>query len=738
MKFKPKRWHKIVKISIACIVAVLILLNTLLTNYLRKNIEKTYSALLNAEVSIENLRINYFNGTIKVFNILITGKNEFKNDTLLIADKLVFAKPEYDKTSKNIVISEMRIVNLKMNNIISQNGNSCWNIEKNNKLSEDEEDLSSFDIFVKAINVENSELLIINRKNNEIQSFTNINLKMNLHKQDLDIISDFNAGCTVNTKDLGNKKLSLSGNSKYSDKKIEAEATFKYDEFPVEIEICWFTDSLSEENSFIKLKTDFAKLQKQKDIETKGNLEIELISHGIFNRSYDFNFQLNVKADSISFVNHKNNASLRANFITKISYDNSGPDLFNFISNDIFLMSGTDTLKGFMDFRVNDTLTLVNSDLKGSFDSEILNLIYEDITFLTDFKISTTSSLKGKIDNYKKDLLGEYITNIEINSPGFNVPELQVSFIKDKFSVETFIVSDIITGKIDYCINEIQNLYNQATVKHNLVIDISKLSIPDSDGSTVSYMPDIDQSRQFKFPQKTETAIIINIDSIQMMNKVLQNLHSKVILSPDKFGIYILNLDIGTGRLNGEFSFNKESEYLVSNSSLIFDNMDLAYFADFNTNISGVLNIDLKNTVYSVENEIEHPKNNGVNKIRIEGFRLHTGLLKSYEINEDYLTIGNTEIIAILEGDSLIVKPAFLTINDANVKVIADYNIITDSIMVSALFDIPDSYLSSKIKLLISLFASDSNLKIPKDKDRSTYLLKISGLIDDLEYNIYE
>jgi hypothetical protein len=738
MKFKPKRWHKIVKISIVCILAVLILLNTLLTNYLRKNIEKTYSALLNAEVSIENLRINYFNGTIKVFDVLITGKNEFRTDTLLIADKLVFAKPEYDKTNKTIIISEMRVVNLKMNNIISQNGKSCWDIEKNTNISEDEEDLSNFKIFVKTVTLENSELLIINRKSNEIQSFTNINLKLNSVREDVDIISEFNAECVINTKDLGNKKLSLSGNSKYSDKRIEAGATIKYDEFPVKLEICVITDSLSEENSFVKLNTDFAKLPKQKDIETKGNLEVEIFSKGVFSKNFDFNFQLIVKADSISFVNHKNKSSLKANLNTAISYDNSGKEFFSFVSKDIFLQSGTDTLKGFIDFRVNDTVTFANSDITGSFNSEILNIIYDDITFLTDLKISTTSNLQGHIDKYKNELMGEYIANIEINTPGFNIPELQLSFVKNKFSVQSFIVSERITGKIDYSIENIQNLYNDATIKHNLIVDISKLSIPDSDGSAVSLMPNLDQSRQFKFPQKTESAILVNIDSIEIKDKVLQNLHSEVIMTPNKFGIYLLNLDIGTGRLNGEFSFNKESEYLVSNSLLVLDNMDLIYFADSNTNISGVLNIDLKNTVYSSENEIEHPKNNGVNKIRLEGFRLQTGLFKSYEINEDYLNVGNTEIITILDGDSLFVKPTFITINDAKVNVRANYNIITDSIMVSALFDIPDSYLSSKVKLLISMFASDSNLKLPKNKNRNTYLLKISGLIEDLEYNVYE
>ncbi|MDD3860209.1 MAG: hypothetical protein PHW83_08415 [Bacteroidales bacterium] len=738
MKFKPKRWHKIVRISIVCILAVLILLNTILTNYLRKNIEKTYSSLLNAEVSIENLRINYFNGTIKVFDILITGKNEFKTDTLLIADKLVFAKPEFDKTNKTIVINEMRIVNLRMNNIVSQNGHSCWDIDKTSKISDEEEDLSSFNIFVKTIILENSELLIINRKNNEIQSFRNINLRFNSEREESDITSEFSAECVINTKDFENKKLSLSGKSKYNDKKIEAEATIKYNEFPIKLEFCAITDSLSEENSFVKLNTDFSKLPKQKDIETKGNLAIEVISKGIFNKAFDFNFQLIVKADSISFVNNKNKSSLILNFDTEISYNLTENEFFRFISEDVYMVSGTDSLKGFFNFCVNDTMTTAKSEIMGSFNSDILNSIYDDISFLTGIKVSTYSNLEGQINKLKKELLGEYFTNIEINTPNFNIPEIQLSFNNNNFSFESYIVSDRITGKISYSIDEIENIYTDATIKHNFALDISKLYLAGSGGSAVSFMPDLNQSREFKFPQKNETTVSIIIDTIQIKDKVLKNIYSEIILSPYRFGVDKLSLEIGTGSLNGEFSFAKESDYLISTNSLILKNMDLAYFEDSNTNISGILNIDLKNTIYSSENENLHPKNFGLNKIRIDGFRLQTGLLKSYEIDEEYLCLGNTEIITILEGDSLIVQPTIISINDANLNMKANYNIVTDSLMVSALIDIPDDYLSTKIKLLISMFASDSKLKLPKNKNRNTYLLKISGLIEDLEYSIFE
>lgn len=738
MKFKPKRWHKIVLISIAGVSATLILFNILLTNYIRKSIEETYSSLLKSDVSIRKLKINYFSGTIKLYDILITGKRDFKSDTLLSADKFILSISEFDKKNNRIIIEELRVANLRINNIVSQSGENCWDIEKNQDIQDDEDILNDLKIFVKTIVLENSELFILNRQDLKTQSYTNVNLKIYSVREDDNIISEFSADCIINTGYFEKRKFSLSGKSKYNDNKIEAGATLRYGDFPIQLKIGIITDSLSEEMSYINLNADFSKLPKNKNVETKGDLEISISSKGIFKSDYDFNFSLDLIADSISIINFKNNSRIIANFNTKIGYKSSKQEIFSFISEDIFLYSGIEPVRGYIDFKATDSATYAKSNIIGSFNSDVLNLIYENNTFLTEIKINTSSDLEGEINKYSKALSGEYISDIVISNPDFNILELNIGFIKNSFSVKSKIVSQMLSGKFNYSIEEIENLYNDATLKHNFIIDFSKLSIPVSGGIESPYIPKIDKSEKFRFPHKTELSLTIDIDSITIKDKALTNLHSEIKLLPNSFGIYNLNLEIGDGLLTGELSLKQDSKYQVLQNSLCLRNLDLSYFADSAMNISGKLNIDLENTIYSSETDENIPKNNGINLIRFEDFELKTSLLKQYEIDEDALILGNTEIITILDGDNLQIKPTLLTINDANINLKANYNLITDSISVNVLLDIPNTYLSSKIKILISMFASDSEFKLQKKENRNIYLIRIIGYLSDPEYIIYE
>ncbi|HOZ30318.1 MAG TPA: hypothetical protein PLL66_05325 [Bacteroidales bacterium] len=738
MKIKPKPWHKIVKIGIACILAVLILLNTILTNYLRKSIEKSYSALLHSEVIIDNLNINYFTGTIKLFDILIIGKNEFKSDTLLSIDKLVFKKPEYDKENKTVVINELRVINLRMNNITSKDGKSCWDIDKQGKGLIEDETLGDFKFFVEKFVCDNLALCVINRQTNESQRYTDINLDINSINEGESVISTINAEGIIDNGKSKTNKLALSGTTKYNDKDFEAKACLEYNDFPIDIDVFIVVDSLSHDISHLNLKTDFSKLPKHKNVETSGIFEIGLSSAGVFNKDFDFNFRLNLFADNINFINHKNKSSLSANFKTEISYAFSAKEIFSLISNDMILTSGSDTLRGFINFNATDTLIYANSDILGNFDSNVFNSIFEDETFLTGIKIQSSSNLNGILDEHNKQLNGQYITDIEISNPDFNIPEMNITFLKNNFEIDSYIVSKYLTGKLVYSINEIQNLYNNSTIKQNINIDISKLYLPMSKGAKPEFIPNFKPKSNFSFAQNTETEVLFNIDSIIIKDKVLENLHSEIKSTPDEFCIYNINLDIEDAKLCGEFSLINEPDYIISQNSFNLKNLDLAYFAESDQKISGIVNFVSNNTIYSSKDDIEIPLNQGLNTLLIENFKLKTGTLKSYKIDEEFIDIKRAEITAILDGDSLIIEPTQISINDADVNLKANFNILTDSISLFALLDIPDKYVSSEVKLLISLFASNEDLDLPRKTGRMIYLLKISGPIEKPEYNIYK
>ena len=66
------------------------------------------------------------------------------------------------------------------------------------------------------------------------------------------------------------------------------------------------------------------------------------------------------------------------------------------------------------------------------------------------------------------------------------------------------------------------------------------------------------------------------------------------------------------------------------------------------------------------------------------------------------------------------------------------YAIRSYYVLVPVLFDIPDKYLSSKIKLAISMFSESSEKRIPEKEKRNTYLLRIGGTITNPEYKVFE
>jgi len=738
MKFKPKPWHKIVKISIVCILAVLILFNTILTNYLRKNIEKTYSQLLNADVSIEDLRINYLNGSIKLFNILILGKNEFFSDTLLSAKKFVIRSPELNKNTGTIILNELFVENLKMVNIISENGNSCWDVKTTPKSLNEEENLSDFKFFVNKLILQNTEITTLNRQTGKSQSYSNISVEINSKHVNDDIISSFNAECSVKYDKSESHSLAISGNSNYNENTFEATATFEYNKFPVLIDVFVSYDSLSLDTSHIIFSTDFSKLPKQKNIETNGKLELELYSAGIFNKDIDFNFTFKMLADSITFSNPYTNSSLKANFDSEICYFYDKNEFFSIATKNMMLISDSDTLKGYMDYFTSDSIIYANSDISGSFNTNILNDIFEDQTFLTGVIINSSSNLNGKITQNDNQLSGQYITDIEISNPNFNIPELNIVLSKNIFQINSYIVSDYVTGKLQLSISKFKNMFDNSNINKNINIDISALHFPELSNNGAKFIPEFKSSGTFRFAQNSETETIISIDSLFIADKIITNLRTRIISTPVELAIYDINLDVGEAKLFGEYHIKKEQDIIVTNNSFTIKNLDLSYFANSNLNISGLVNCQINNTLYSANNEQGTKSNRGENTLKLENFKLMTETLNKYEINEDNINIKNADIKVILDGNFLYIEPTYFSINEANLSLKASYNFLSDSISLVAITDIPDSYLSPRIKLLMGLFVSDSETELPKKPNRSFYIFEISGLLDDPEYSLYE
>jgi hypothetical protein len=210
------------------------------------------------------------------------------------------------------------------------------------------------------------------------------------------------------------------------------------------------------------------------------------------------------------------------------------------------------------------------------------------------------------------------------------------------------------------------------------------------------------------------------------------------MLNPDLAEIKVNSTNIGTGKLHGIVSYQKEKELNFFKTDIELNDLDLSFFASDSTDVSGIINLKFKNTIYGGSDSLAFKKNEGVNILKIENFSFKTDFFRDYEIDEDYITIKNTEIVAEVNEDLLILLPSSLKINDADIKFKGNYNLVTDSISYDLLFDISDKYLNSKVKLAISIFSESYEKEIPEKEGRFTYLLRILGTLENLEYKVFE
>lgn len=739
MSIKLKRWHKITLISIAGILAVLIFFNIWLNSFLRKNIEESFNSVLNAKVNIEKLKVNFFTGSVNIYGFSITGKKDFKNDTIAYLEKLILKPLSYDSKTMSLNIRNITISELKIKSIISENGNNCWDniIKEDSTAGKENENLK---LFVENFNLENASVDIIDRQTNKNQYFSKINITINSKKESGKIISDFNSDCLSVTDYLGEKSFSVSGNLKYENNIIDAAAIVTANNFPLNINLKLNIDSISTIASELNIDADFSELPVTEDIVSKGKLKLKISSSGIFDNNPVKSFYAVFSADSLTLLNTANNKGLFADFDLTFNYDNSANRDIRISSDTISLSSGNEQLNGFLDFRINDSALIADSEITGSFGTRVLNDIFENVASLPVINFNVSSDIKGSLNAKENRLNGEFLADISFLGKQVKIPEFTATFNKDNFKLNTFICSDLLTGRFDYQLSGFENLFKPGTLKQLITTDISSIYIPETGGmaSPGNITGFENKSSDFRFPVKTETVLKLSVDSVISEQKAVTNINAELRYMPGLAEISNFSLNIGEGILSGKATYRKLNDNLQLMTDFKLQNLDLSFFANDSVDIAGIICFDFKNTVYEGSDTTIYRQNKGTNSLKITGFRIKTGILHEYEIDEDYIKIEDTELYAELNADIFSIRPSDIIINDAAINLKGKYNILNNSILIPVLFDIPDKYMSSKIKLAISMFSESSKKKIPEKEKRNTYLLRIGGTIAEPEYKIFE
>lgn len=739
MKIRLKRWHKISLISIASLTVILILFNIWLNGFVRRNLEESFNSMLDAKVTIEKVRVNFFSGSVKILGLYAIGNNEFSKDTLLSFETLTLKAESFNRKEKKIVFKEIKITDLDVKAIFSDKGKSCWEkIQKKGGDAKQKDEFEDYSILIKSISLESANITVINRQKNEIQQIKNLNISILSSEEAGKTISEFNAAFNYKNEYTDIENFGLNGKVTLNDKNILADANILFDGFPLKLNLDLNTDSLPESISKLKLEVDFANLPKTSNNLYKGKLAISASSKGLFSSNPEINFAANIIADSVIFRDKTNNSSLIADFNVELNYEYSQQRNIKFASEKVFLLSGIDTLAGSFNFAINDTILIANSNLAGSFSFDILNNIFKSSTFLPKLNLNISSNLSGTVNSKENNLNGEFTSNLNLNAELFKIPEHIIKFNKDVFEVKTSIVSEYLVGSFNYSMKNFKNIFATGQVKQEINADISFISIPETNKSFALEPAMMVNDFSYNLSEKTDLSVNIAIDTIKITDKFITDINTNIKFIPQLTDIANCRMTIGEGRFSGFAKMTKEDTVWKSEIDFHLKDLNLNFFNDEKTEISGIVNFDIKDSFYTEKDSTFFSKNIGLNSFSIKDFRYKTSLMRDYDIAEDYIIVDDCVATVSLNKDIISFDLNKTEVNDIELNAKGKYNFISDEILVTALMYVPKKYISAKLKLALAVFSEKSEKEIPKRANMSSLILKVDGSLDNPKFHVYE
>ncbi|MCK9255920.1 MAG: hypothetical protein M0P36_09060 [Bacteroidales bacterium] len=742
MAFKLKKGHKIALIILGFLFAVFLFLKIFLNIYLRKSLEEELNKILNAEVKIEKLDLKLFSAQLRIYNILIIGQGEFKNDTLINCEKLILDLENFDKKTNTIVFGNVLLDNLTIKNISSENHNLCWdNILNKKELEKNKADENIQDpkisLFVRKFILTDAIVEIIDRSTNEKQSLSDIQLIVNFNSNLEEIKANFDFECLYNSELTNKINCKAKGDFLNSENDLSAKTDLNFNDFPMNLQFSMNTDSLKNSKLLFSLISDLSKINSNIN-KYKGEISLELEAEGNLKNFNISNFNYSFLADSVIIQNKNSSDSVFVNFSHDFTFNTSSEFFGRNIFKNVNIYSNNQSLNGEFLWEISDSNYNINSNLNGEFNFEsfakILNL--ENNNF--DFNLKALADLNYKYSMQENFQQGNFIISTNLKTPFFEFNNSEIKFINNEFVFYSDFYSEYSQGNFKLNSGEFANYIQQKPILFDFNIYFSNLIIPKFDFKK-NKKPKIKSSLPINSIYDFSDKFILNakckIDSLNILEKNIFDIETIFKLNSESLSLKSNKITLDKGYLKFDLKVLKteEDNLLISNFDL--NNLDLCYFMDENSELSGFLNIKIDNNIYFGKNSSQ---SFGENKISLQDFEMRTDFLKDYGINEDKLKIFDFETKILLKNDSLNILPFRIKINELKADFIGNIDLNLEKIDFNILFDIPDDYLTKFVKLALFTFSKKSEMSFEKKQNRTFKLLKIEGDLENPKINLYD
>lgn len=727
-----KKTFRIITITFATIVCLVIVLYFLLTLYLKKQIVSEFEKILNAKIKIQRVDFNIFTGSFIIKNFELTDLN----DSLLLSCRKFEIKPENLALSKTqeIDIEKIEISDIIIFLSIHDNGTNNFNniIKKN-----ESEKINTSDSLDLSINL--SELVIHNLNFNYSDNETNFNicnLDFNFNKiSKTDSLFNYSFVGNLNSKNLS-EKFSANGIFTISNNYFTTTTNAYFNDIPINLHLFFnISDSVSEKIYFTA-SSDLTKFVHS-DYKTSGIINFSFQKNGDITNFN--NLCLNLTFSEVKILNTKNNNDLNINAIVQLL---NTPNSFDFSVSELDINSNKEKLAGNLIFSHKNNHLIFNNSINGKITHKSFEEVLEESPI--EIYFSSESNLIGEIIEGKNFLHGETFADliIKLKNTIIEVPYFKAN--NKKICAAINIYNPNISAKLNYESPYLIRLQNKNVFLHKFHINIDSLKLS----------PNLSKKSNVKFPSIVKNTIVddeyftkysqtnldCNLKNIKVNDLTLTSLSFKTEFSPFVWAIE----DFKLNTINSEFNF---SIHILKNSDrkitqrISFNTKDfkLSDLIMNNENFKGIISANSNLITNKIMNDSLVCVTNGSIYLRIDSLKFYWDKLRELEIPEKEIFIPKLEFASIINNNEMSITPNHFYLNKASVRYSGKYTFSTQNIVLNILLNIPKEYFSKNIKTLLKAFSEKSEkLNNKSEANRKMILMKISGNLNNPEIKIYE
>jgi len=616
-----KRFLKIAGIVLPVVLIALISLPFLFKGKIIELAKKEINKTVNARVDFDRVGLNFFrsfpNASISLDNLKITGIDEFENDTLFYAESLsvtvnlksFFGSPGYE-------ISKILVSNAYLRAHILESGKANWNIMKEDTTAAKTEEVSSFKLRLKGVNISHSNIYFDDDSSRINVGLQNINLSLSgdmtadetqiktnftvdtlyFLMDKIPYLSEANAkGDVAINADLKNMKFTFADNKlQLNEIKANIDGWVSFpDALTTDMDIQLNAPDTQFKDILSLIPAMYSK--DFKDLKASGKVSLDASAKGVMKGDTLPAFDLKLLV-SDAFFQYPDLPESVKNIRTNIHVNSPGGSADNTLVDisDTHLEMGGNPF----DFQLNLSTPVSDPDIRlsavGNLDLGMVKKVYPlDSTELNgilsaNLKLATRMSYIDKAQYDKVEAAGTLnVKNMQVKSEGKNI---QIQNAGLSFSPQYVNLSNLSVqiGKNDIAANgKLENFLpyfmKNETLKGSLTVNSNYLNLNDFMSNSTAAAKDTTQMEVIEIPKNLDLSLTGNFKQLIFDRLNMTQVAGQIAVKDGKAEMKNLTMNALGGKMNVNGYYDTGKNPQQPEVSLNLDVQEVSFAQTFST-----------------------------------------------------------------------------------------------------------------------------------------------------------